>query len=98
MLDLTLRFLAWMLSVCTPTPRGRHRLGATAPLRFTPTPSPRFTEPLDGDASHLVRPYVLDETERRHQAGRRRAVRLATPGIDVGPKHTHGVRVPAAAR
>jgi hypothetical protein len=100
MLDLIVRVLAWMLSICTPSPRGRHRLGATPPLRFLPTPPapPRFTELLDGNASRLVRPYVLDSAEHRRQRERRRAARLATLGIDVGPKHIHGVRVPAAAR
>ncbi|MFF4837872.1 hypothetical protein [Streptomyces sp. NPDC001315] len=98
MLDLTLRALAWVLSICTPRPGGRHRLGALPPLRFIPTPPPRFTELLDGDASHLVRPYVLDPAELRRQRERRRAARLATLGIDVGPKRIHGVRVPATPR
>ncbi|WP_405870265.1 MULTISPECIES: hypothetical protein [unclassified Streptomyces] len=99
MLDLTVRTLAWMLSLCTPPPRGRHRLGTLLPpLRITPVPPPhRFTERLDGNASRLVRPYVLDPTEHRRQRERRRAARLATLGIDVGPKHIHGIRVPAGA-
>lgn len=98
MLDLTVRVLAWMLTLCTPRPRGRHRLDTLPPLRFIPTPPPRFTELLDGNASQLVRPYVLDPVERRRQRERRRAARLATLGIDVGPRHIHGVRVPAATR
>ncbi|MEV0170940.1 hypothetical protein AB0I00_07410 [Streptomyces sp. NPDC050803] len=99
MLDLIVRTLAWMLSICAPNPRGRHRLGTPPPLRFTPTPPPpRFTELLDGNASRLVRPYVLDPTEHRRQRERRRAAYLATLGIDVGPTHIHGVRVPAATR
>ncbi|GAA5213180.1 hypothetical protein LV779_13080 [Streptomyces thinghirensis] len=98
MLDLTARLLAWMLSICTPSPRGRHRLGTTPPLRFIPAPPPRFTEILDGNASRLVRPYVLAPAERRHQREHRRAAHLATLGIDVGPKHIHGVRIPAATR
>ncbi|MDT9701706.1 hypothetical protein [Streptomyces sp. P17] len=98
MLDLTLRLLTWMLSICTPRPRGRHRLGAEPPLRFTPSPPPRFTELLDGNASRLVRPSVLDTDEHRRQRERRRAAYLATLGIDVGPKHIHGVRVPAATQ
>ncbi|WP_409470330.1 hypothetical protein [Streptomyces sp. HC307] len=99
MLDLIVRALAWMLSICTPRPRGRHRQGALQPLRITPIPPPpRFTEPLDGNASRLVRPYLLDTAEHRRQRERRRAARLATLGIDVGPKHIHGARVPAATR
>ncbi|MEV0218452.1 hypothetical protein [Streptomyces sp. NPDC050704] len=98
MLDLTVRFFAWVLSICTPRPRGRHRLGTLPPLRIIPAPPPRFTELLDGNASRLVRPYVLDPAEYRRQRERRRAAYLATLGIDVGPSHIHGVRVPVAAR
>ncbi|MBC2907184.1 hypothetical protein [Streptomyces cupreus] len=98
MLDLTLRLLAWVLGICTPSPRGRHRLGAEPPLRFTPAPPPRFTELLDGNASRLVRPYVLDPDEHHRQRERRRAAYLATLGIDVGPTRIHGVRVPAATQ
>ncbi|WP_328562062.1 hypothetical protein [Streptomyces coelicoflavus] len=98
MLDLTVRLLARMLSICTPSPQGRHRLGGHPPLRFIPAPPPLYTEILDGNASRLVRPYVLSPTERRHQRERRRAAHLATLGIDVGPKHIHGVRVPAVTR
>ncbi|CAL9494575.1 hypothetical protein [Streptomyces sp. enrichment culture] len=87
-----------MLSICTPSPQGRHRLDATPPLRFAPAPPPPFTELLDGNASRLVRPYVLNPAERRYQRDRHRAARLATLGIDVDPKHIHGVRVPAATR
>ncbi|NUR67337.1 MAG: hypothetical protein HOQ47_16400 [Streptomyces sp.] len=37
MLDLTVRALAWILTFCTPRPKGRHRLGALPPLRYIPT-------------------------------------------------------------
>jgi hypothetical protein len=87
-----------MLSICTPRPRGRHRLGSVPPLRFIPAPPPCFTERLDGSTSRLVRPYVLDPAEHRRQRERRRALYLATLGIDTGPTHIHGVRVPAATR
>ncbi|MGI5427810.1 hypothetical protein [Streptomyces sp. CA-179760] len=100
MLDPIVRTLAWMLSRCTPRPRGRHRLGAVPPLRVTgtPPPPPRFTEQLDDNACHAVRAWALDPTEDRRQRERRRAARLATYGIDVGTKHIHGARVPAATR
>jgi hypothetical protein len=93
MLDHILRTLSWVAALCTPRPRGRHHLGTLPPLRITPlTPPPRFTELLDGNASRLVRPYVLSPSEHR------RTARLATLGIDVGPEHNHAVRVPAATR
>ncbi|MEU6380016.1 hypothetical protein [Streptomyces sp. NPDC046909] len=44
MLDLTVRALAWILTLCTPRPRGRHRLGALPPLRYLPTPPPRHLQ------------------------------------------------------
>jgi hypothetical protein len=93
MLDLIARALARMLTLCAPRPRGRHRLGTLPPLRITPiAPPPRFTELLDGNASRLVRPYVLPLAERR-RAGCR-----ATLSVDVGPSPIHAVRVPAATR
>jgi hypothetical protein len=105
--DLTFRFLSWLLSLFTPRPRGRHRLHATEPpLRFIPSPPPRFTEILDGNASRLVRPYTSDPylrtaahtpcpstpTERHHrQRARHRALYLTTLGIDTAAAPVHGV-------
>lgn len=93
MLDLTVRFLAWMLDICTPNPRGRHRLGAPPPLRFTPSPAPVFTDGLGGNAPRLVRPYVLYPTDPRRQ----RAVHLAT-SAGAGPKRSRGLSASAANR
>jgi hypothetical protein len=100
MLDLIVRALAWALSLCTPRPRGRHRLASLPPLRINPTPPPppRFTELLDGTASRLVRPYVLDPTELRRQREHSRAARLSTLGTDASPRHLHSGRQPAATR
>ena len=99
MLDLIVRTITWVLSLCTPRPRGRHRLRVLPPLRTTPAlPPPRFTELLDGNASHLVRPYVLNAAECHHRRECRRAAYRATFGIHVDPEHMHGVRVPAATR
>ncbi|WP_320778781.1 hypothetical protein [Streptomyces sp. CRN 30] len=103
MLDLTVRLLAWVLTLCMPSPRGRHR-AATVPAQNSVTahvpkiapPPCRFTERLDGETSRLVRPYLLTPEERRRQRERRRALCLATVGIDTGPRHIHGVRVGAA--
>ncbi|CAL9552775.1 hypothetical protein SUDANB140_04486 [Streptomyces sp. enrichment culture] len=93
MLDLTVRFLAWMLDICTPNPRGRHRLGALPPLRFIPSPPPLFTDAFDSNASRFLSPYVLHPTERRRQ----RAAHLATPG-SAALKPIHGLSAPAANR
>lgn len=67
-----------------PHPRGRHRLGVIPPLRFTPVPPPRFSGVLRGRAA-----------EHRRQRERRRALYLATLGIDIGPDRIHGVPVTA---
>ncbi|MFJ2260032.1 hypothetical protein ACIOKD_17090 [Streptomyces sp. NPDC087844] len=85
MLDLTLRLLAKVLNLCTPRPPGRHRLGALPPLRFVPVPPPRFNS-IRGNRT----------ADHRRQRERRRALYLATVGIDVGPDRIHGV--PMAAR
>ncbi|MEU9183965.1 hypothetical protein AB0D14_05235 [Streptomyces sp. NPDC048484] len=84
MLDLTIRLFTWVLNICTPRPRGRHRLGALPPLRFIPTPPPRCDALFRSRAS-----------EHRRQRERRRALYLATVGIDVGPNRIHGVPVTA---
>ncbi|QNS09142.1 hypothetical protein [Streptomyces xanthii] len=85
MFDLTLRALAWVLRLILPAPAGRHR-ATTVTAPPTPPPPYRHTERLDGAAHPLVRPYVLTPTERRRQRERRRALYLATIGIDVGPR------------
>ncbi|MGP4112525.1 hypothetical protein ACTWP5_16640 [Streptomyces sp. 4N509B] len=54
--------------------------------------------PRGGD--ELVRPYMLTAEERQQrrarttvQRGRRRALWLASHGVDVGPRKIHGVEV-----
>ncbi|MEV2253126.1 hypothetical protein AB0I94_21525 [Streptomyces sp. NPDC050147] len=94
MSDPIVRFLGRLLAAFAPPPRGRHRHGAVPNPQIAPPP-PRFTERLDGHASPLVRPYVLAPGERRLQRERRRALYLATLGIDSGPRHIHGVAVAA---
>lgn len=71
-----------------------------APVRRRPH-HPRCTL-LRGEDSPLVRPYVLsldslDEWrhERQQQRQRRRALWLATHGIDIGPRRIHGMEVAA---
>ncbi|MFS8199261.1 hypothetical protein ACLVWQ_11300 [Streptomyces sp. CWNU-52B] len=54
---------------------------------------------LRGEDSALVRPYALPLDEWRHekqrQRHRRRALWLATHGIDIGPHLIHGMKVAA---
>ena len=100
-----LRLLGWILTALTPRPSGRHR--ATHPkwhlTRHLPAPLapqlPRHARPLDGTTSPLVRPYLLGDVEShleaRRQRERRRALYLATLGIDIVPNSIHGVTVGA---
>ncbi|MFD4522683.1 hypothetical protein ACFWP7_01830 [Streptomyces sp. NPDC058470] len=96
-----LRLLTWILTALTPHPSGQHRAA-----HLTRHPSAPLTpqllhhaDLLDGLASPLVRPYLLGNAEsyleRRRQRERRRALYLATLGIDVGPAHIHGIPVGA---
>jgi hypothetical protein len=51
-----------------------------------------------GEDSPLVRPYLVAHERReeaRRQRARRRALRLAVHGIDIGPRLIHGVEVTA---
>ncbi|MFD9037232.1 hypothetical protein ACIOK4_21665 [Streptomyces bottropensis] len=108
MLDLTVRALTWVLNLCMPHPPGRHRAVTrtarhrVSPLAPTLPPAPAFTDlsgtldVIDGGASPLVRPYLLTPDERRRRRECRRALYLATLGIDTGPDHIHGIRVGAA--
>jgi hypothetical protein len=47
----------------------------------------------DNDALFIVRPYVI-AAEQRQQQRHRRALLLATIGIDAGPRTIHGLEVP----
>ncbi|MFM9558133.1 hypothetical protein [Streptomyces caniscabiei] len=105
MLHFTVRALAWLLSLCLPTPPGRHRavnptarhrLSREVPVIPTATTFTDVAELIDGSASPLVRPYLLTPDERHRQRERRRALYLASLGIDTGPDHIHGIRVGAA--
>ncbi|MEV0640126.1 hypothetical protein AB0I77_35360 [Streptomyces sp. NPDC050619] len=78
------------------TPRATTHRGL--PVTHQPPQHPRFPL-LRGEDSPLVRPYVLSGDELRHkkrqQRQGRRALRLATHGIDTGPRRIHGVEVAA---
>ncbi|MFE0189827.1 hypothetical protein [Streptomyces sp. NPDC058989] len=84
--------------------RGRHRSACPVPAaRWTDAPTlalPRTPVRqqglLRGEDVHLIRPYVLTSEERqrrRLQRGRRRALWLASYGVDAGPRWIHGVEV-----
>lgn len=91
---------------------GRHRLPAVASIgvhdmavRGAPTDTRPPRHPLPHDAtlrgadSPLVRPYLLTHAQReeaKRQRARRRALWLAVHGVDVGPRHIHGIEVAAA--
>ncbi|KOG33151.1 hypothetical protein [Streptomyces resistomycificus] len=81
--------------------RGRHRaVGPTCPAaQGQPQPAGLTLDahPFEPDTP-LVRPYLLtpaERHERRLQRQRRRALWLAVHGVDVGPRHIHGMEVSA---
>ncbi|MGW7573947.1 hypothetical protein [Streptomyces sp. NPDC054765] len=97
------RLLVPLLRLLLPA-RGCHRaVGALPAARREDAPTlvlPRFpvrqTGPLRGEDVALIRPYVLAPEERRDrrvQRGRRRALWLASHGVDAGPRGIHGVEV-----
>ncbi|WP_329622803.1 hypothetical protein OG357_22205 [Streptomyces sp. NBC_01255] len=76
---------------------GRHR-----PRPATPSPAPRHRAPsrrspyareqtalLDGARSPLERPYLAADSARTVQRRRRRALWLATVGVDVDHRNIH---------
>jgi hypothetical protein len=79
---------------------GSEALSAAAdasPVRRPGRPRPIDVWPVERD-THLVRPYLLtpeERHERKLQRQRRRALWLAVHGIDVGPRHIHGMEVSA---
>ncbi|MFF3481887.1 hypothetical protein ACFYXC_01225 [Streptomyces sp. NPDC002701] len=75
--------------------RGRHRAFPDAPARTTRRTGCR---PLRGEDHVMVRPYLVEHERReeaRQQRARRRALWLATRGVDIGPRRIHGVEVSA---
>ncbi|MET9932930.1 MULTISPECIES: hypothetical protein [unclassified Streptomyces] len=91
--------LLWLLMLTLP-PTGRHRPTRTthrrpaAPRHRAPVASrsPYAREqamPLDGARSPLTRPYLATATSRAAQRRRRRALWLATVGVDVDHRNIH---------
>ncbi|MER6092771.1 hypothetical protein [Streptomyces bluensis] len=81
--------------------RGRHRSPEPPPAaRAADTPTVRLPRVpmLRGEDNRLVRPYLVaherHQEEQRRRA-RRRALVLATYGVDIGPRRIHGVEVTA---
>ncbi|MFH8463806.1 hypothetical protein [Streptomyces sp. NPDC017991] len=75
--------------------RGRHRAPAGAQGATAHRVGCR---PLRGEDHMLVRPYLVEHEQReqaRQQRARRRALWLATRGVDIGPRLIHGVEVSA---
>ncbi|MEU3045331.1 hypothetical protein ABZ705_02185 [Streptomyces sp. NPDC006984] len=106
MLHRIARILAPLLRLRWPPPPGRHRLPRAddaLPVRTLPEPRSVLCPEayLRGEGSPLVRPYLLAHERReaqaqaRRQRARRRALRLAVHGIDIGPRVIHGREVAA---
>ncbi|UJB39498.1 hypothetical protein [Streptomyces sp. A1-5] len=86
--------------------RGQHR-SADAPLTPELPDTPTLAIPrvsaeqwlLRGEDVAFLRPYILtpeerqERQERRSQRARRRALWLATDGVEAGPRWIHGVGV-----
>lgn len=105
MLDFTLRILVRMLHTCLPHPRGRHRAEPLPPA-FPPAPLtpaipaiPAIPTPPRPPHPHLgPDPRSLDDRIRRRATRglreRRRALYLASLGLDTEPPVPREVRVP----
>jgi hypothetical protein len=93
------RLLEWALRLLLPAP-SQHRAAKTRVVVQHTTPRAArpqgsfstlvgLSEGDDRESVALVRPYVLMHEQR----SRRRALWLATHGIDIGPRFIHGVEV-----
>lgn len=100
MLHCIARIFEPLLRLLWPAP-GRHRSPETytaAPPVDAPTVRLPRVPVLRGEDTALVRPYLVayELRERaRQQRARRRALWLATHGVDIGPRLIHGMEVTA---
>ncbi|WP_432125972.1 hypothetical protein [Streptomyces sp. bgisy082] len=91
--------LLWLLMLTLPATgrhrpvRAAHRRPASPPRHRAPAPRSPYareqTMPLDGARSPLARPYLAASTSRAAQRRRRRALWLATVGVDVDHRNIH---------
>ncbi|AEM80141.1 hypothetical protein [Streptomyces violaceusniger] len=93
------RIFELLLRLLLPAP-GRHRSAETVPVPTVDVSMARLprVSVLRGEDSGLVRPYLLAHERRqqeRRQRARRRALVLATYGVDIGPRRIHGMKVTA---
>ncbi|AQW52134.1 hypothetical protein ACIQPP_42795 [Streptomyces violaceusniger] len=88
------RIFELLLRLLLPAP-GRHRNAEKVPVPTVDASMARLPRVpvLPGEDIGLVRPYLL--AHERRQRARRRALVLATYGVDIGPRRIHGVKVTA---
>ncbi|MET7859493.1 hypothetical protein ABZS81_20155 [Streptomyces sp. NPDC005318] len=93
MTDLIDRLTTWLKTLSSSHAPARHPNGEPSAQPAPPPPPHRphtLDAPLDGNASALVRPYLTAHEQRQ----RRRALFLATIGLDdEGPYRIHGMEV-----
>lgn len=91
------RLTAHVRALLTPRAPGRHSRAHLAARPAAPAAPPAVLaepyEPEEPEEPFTVRPYVLVHEERRQQRQRRRALVLATVGIDLGARWIHGMEV-----
>jgi hypothetical protein len=98
--DCIARIFEPLLRLLWPAP-GRHRRpdhpsACLAQEASTARPAPfPAAQVLRGEENVLVRPYLVahERREAQKQQARRRTLRLAVRGIDIGPRLRHGVEV-----
>lgn len=99
-LDPVARLFGLLLNLVAPG-TGSHRRRTDARVEDDARPGERTSRrlgarPLRGEDHALARPYLVAHERReevRRQRVRRRTLRLAVHGIDVGPRVIHGVEV-----
>jgi hypothetical protein len=102
--NLIVLWFAWVRVFSAPRPPGRHTRAHLAvhaqrppALRAKALPAQpgqyRVRLPLGPEGSATIHLCFIADGEPRQQRWRRRALVLATVGIDTGPRRIHGVEV-----